>query len=131
NIARLLDGGSAPDGSPYLVMEYVAGKPLLTYCDEKRLGIDERLAIFLQVCDAVQFAHQRLVVHRDLKSDNILVTADGSPRLLDFGIAKVLSPQGEQTGTLTLPMHRILTPDYASPEQIRGEPATVAGDVYS
>jgi non-specific serine/threonine protein kinase/serine/threonine-protein kinase len=132
HIARLIDGGSAPDGSPYLVMEYVTGKPLLRYCDERNLGIDERLALFLAVCDAVQFAHQRLVVHRDLKSDNILVMDDGSPRLLDFGIAKLALPEGEgRPATVTAPMHRMLTPDYASPEQVRGEPVTVAGDVYS
>lgn len=132
HIARLIDGGTAPDGSPYLVMEYVAGKPLLAYCDEHRLGVDERLELFLAVCDAVQFAHQRLIVHRDLKSDNILVTPDGSPRLLDFGIAKLLSPEeGAGAATVTAPMNRMLTPDYASPEHVRGEPATVAGDVYS
>ncbi len=132
HIARLIDGGTSPDGSPYLVMEYVSGKPLLAYCDDHRFGVDGRLALFLTVCDAVQFAHQRLVVHRDLKSDNILVTDDGSPRLLDFGIAKLISPEaGMPAGTVTAPMQRMLTPDYASPEQIRGEPATVAGDVYS
>ncbi|HEX7880293.1 MAG TPA: serine/threonine-protein kinase, partial [Candidatus Eisenbacteria bacterium] len=130
HIARLVDGGTAPDGSPYLVMDFVSGRPLLEYCDHHRLGIDQRLALFLAVCDAVQFAHQRLVVHRDLKSDNILVTDDGTPRLLDFGIARLLTPEGD-TGTLTLPMQRMLTPDYASPEQVRGEPVTVAGDVYS
>src|SRR5262245_31177796 len=120
HIARLLDGGTAPDGSPYLVMEHVSGTPLLAYCDEHRLGIDERLALFLQICDAVQFAHQRLVVHRDLKSDNILVTGEGSPRLLDFGIAKLLAPEGSTAPvTVTAPMLRMLTPDYASPEQIR------------
>ena len=91
HIARLIDGGTAQDGSPFLVMEYVSGKPLLAYCDEHRLGLEQRLALFLDVCDAVQFAHQHLVVHRDLKSDNILVSQDGSPRLLDFGIAKLLS----------------------------------------
>jgi serine/threonine protein kinase/tetratricopeptide (TPR) repeat protein len=135
HIARLIDGGTAPDGSPYLVMEHVSGKPLLQYCDDRRLDVDERLALFLTVCDAVQFAHQRLVVHRDLKSDNILVTEDGSPRLLDFGIAKILAPEGAPAGargaTVTAPMHRMLTPDYAAPEQVRGDPATVAGDVYS
>jgi serine/threonine protein kinase/tetratricopeptide (TPR) repeat protein len=132
HIARLVDGGTAPDGSPYLVMDYVAGRPLLDYCDHHRLGIDRRLDLFLLVCDAVQFAHQRLVVHRDLKSDNILVTDDGNPRLLDFGIARLLTPdEGLPSGTLTLPMQRMLTPDYASPEQVRGEPVTVAGDVYS
>jgi non-specific serine/threonine protein kinase/serine/threonine-protein kinase len=131
NIARLIDGGTAPDGSPYLVMEYVAGKPLLAWCDEHQLNVEGRLALFLDVCNAVQFAHQHLVVHRDLKSDNILVTEDGLPRLLDFGIAKLLSPEGGPALTVTAPMNRMLTPDYASPEQIRGEPATVAGDVYS
>ena len=131
NIARLLDGGATTDGAPYLVMEYVEGESLLTYCDAHRLDIEARIELFLKVCDAVQFAHQRLVVHRDLKSDNVLVTAEGSPRLLDFGIAKLLSSDGVQAGTLTAPMHRLLTPDYASPEQIRGEPAAVASDVYS
>jgi non-specific serine/threonine protein kinase/serine/threonine-protein kinase len=132
NIARLIDGGTAPDGGPYLVMEYVTGRPLLGYCDDRRLTIDDRLALFLVVCDAVQFAHQRLIVHRDLKSENILVTEDGSPRLLDFGIAKLLSPEGgAPAATVTAPMNRMLTPDYASPEQVRGEPATVTSDVYS
>jgi len=131
HIARLLDGGSAQDGSPYLVMEHVTGMPLLEYCDEHKLGVDARLELFLAVCDAVQFAHQRLVVHRDLKSDNILVTPDGSPRLLDFGIAKVAGGEDGAQRTVTAPMQRMLTPDYASPEQIRGEPVTVASDVYS
>jgi non-specific serine/threonine protein kinase/serine/threonine-protein kinase len=132
HIARLIDGGAAPDGSPYLVMDYVSGRPILRYCDEEQLNVGQRLELFLLVCDAVQFAHQRLVVHRDLKSDNILVTGEGTPRLLDFGIAKLLSPKtGEPAATVTAPMHRMLTPDYASPEHIRGEPATVAGDVYS
>jgi serine/threonine protein kinase len=130
NIARLIDGGTAPDGSPYLVMEYVAGRPLLEYCDTHRLGLERRLALFLTVCDAVQFAHQRLVIHRDLKSDNVLVTDDGSPRLLDFGIAKLLSTDHVAL-TVTTPMNRMLTPEYASPEQVRGEPVTIAGDVYS
>ena len=132
HIARLIDGGTSTDGSPYLVMEYVSGKPLLQYCNERRLGVDERLQLFLTVCDAVQFAHQRLVVHRDLKSDNVLVMEDGSPRLLDFGIAKLTaSGPGEAVATVTGPMGRMFTPDYASPEQIRGETITVASDVYS
>jgi serine/threonine protein kinase len=132
HIARLIDGGSTPDGSPYLVMEHVSGVPLVKYSDERSLGTDERLRLFLLVCDAVAFAHQKLIVHRDLKSDNILVAADGSPKLLDFGIAKLLSEGGgEKPGTVTAPMHRMLTPDYASPEQVRGEPVTVASDVYS
>ena len=132
HIARLIDGGVGPDGSPFLVMDYVNGRPLIDYCDHHRLDVEARLRLFLAVCDAVQFAHQRLVVHRDLKSDNILVTPDGTPRLLDFGIARLVTPEdGTVAGTLTLPMERMLTPDYASPEQVRGEPVTVAGDVYS
>ncbi len=132
HICKLIDGGTAPDGSPFLVMDNVVGKPLHEYCDGHRLGIDRRLAIFLSVCDAVQFAHQRLVIHRDLKPDNILVTEDGSPRLLDFGIARLVSPDaGALPTTVTAPMNRLLTPDYASPEQVRGDLVTVAGDVYS
>jgi serine/threonine protein kinase len=132
SIARLIDGGTAPDGTPYLVMDFVSGRPLLEYCDERRLGIEQRLEIFLEVCDAVQFAHQRLVIHRDLKPDNILVTEEGRPRLLDFGIAKLVTPEtGGPAPTVTLPMNRLMTPDYASPEQVRGDPVTVAGDVYS
>jgi len=132
HIARLLDGGTTPEGAPYLVMELIEGRTLLADCDARRLDIAARLALFLQICDAVQFAHQRLVVHRDLKSDNILVAPDGTPRLLDFGVAKLLAADSEgDAATLTAPMHRMLTPDYASPEQIRGEPASVAGDVYS
>lgn len=132
HIARLLDGGTTEDGAPYLVMEFIEGRTLIADCDARGLTIDARLQLFLQICDAVQFAHQRLVVHRDLKSDNILVTADGSPRLLDFGVAKLLAADGgASTATLTAPMQRMLTPDYASPEQVRGEPASVAGDVYS
>ncbi len=132
NIARLIDGGTAPDGGPYLVMEYVVGRSLLDYCDALGLSVERRITLFLSVCDAVQFAHQRLVVHRDLKSDNILVTEDGSPRLLDFGIATLLATEGgPAAATGTAPMHRMLTPDYASPEQIRGEPAAVSSDVYS
>ena len=131
-IARLIDGGTAPDGTPYLVMDFVRGEPLLEFCDERRLGVDARLRIFLEVCDAVQFAHQRLVVHRDLKPDNILVTEEGRPRLLDFGIAKLLAPDDDSPAdTITAPWGRLLTPDYASPEQIRGDPVTVTSDVYS
>lgn len=132
HIARLVDGGTAPDGSPYLAMEYVEGRPLLEWCDAHRLGIDARIALFLTVCDAVQFAHQQLVVHRDLKMDNVFVTADGSPRLLDFGIARLIVPEGEDgDDTVTVPLLRRMTPDYASPEQVRGDPVGVAGDVYS
>ena len=132
HIARLIDGGSAPDGSPYLVMEYVAGKPLLRYCDEQKLGIDERLALFLEVCDAVQFAHQqprrspRSEVRQRPRRRGRFAAA---PRLRDRQTD--LLGGGSSPLTLTAPMNRMLTPDYASPEQVRGEPVTVAGDVYS
>jgi len=127
NIARLLDGGTTEEGIPYLVMELIEGVPIDEYCDKHDLGIPERLQLFLQVCSAVQYAHQRLVVHRDLKPSNILVTTDGVPKLLDFGIAKIVDPSSGPETTLVRPM----TPEYASPEQIRGEPITTASDVYS
>ena len=127
NIARLLDGGTAEDGVPYLVMELIEGQPIDQYCDERNLGIADRLHLFRQVCGAVQYAHQRLVIHRDIKPSNVLVTKDGTPKLLDFGIAKILDETGDGQTTLTLAM----TPEYASPEQIRGEPITTATDVYS
>ncbi len=132
NIARLVDGGTAPDGSPFLAMEYVEGQPLLEWCDTHGLDVDARLELFLTVCAAVSFAHQQLVIHRDLKSDNILVTADGAPHLLDFGIAKLVAPDAaEDEADATVALHRLLTPDYASPEHVRGDPVGVAGDVYS
>jgi serine/threonine-protein kinase len=131
-VARLLDGGSTDDGLPYLVMEYVEGVPIDRYCDEHGLSITGRLILFRKVCEAVQVAHQNLIVHRDLKPGNILVTADGAPKLLDFGIAKLLNPELvaaplDLTRSGRLPM----TPEYASPEQIRGEPVTTASDVYA
>ena len=128
NIARLLDGGTTDDGVPYLVMELIEGERIDLYCDTHQLSITERLQLFRQVCAAVQYAHQRLVIHRDIKPSNILVTQDGAPKLLDFGIAKILDPAaaGAET-TLARPM----TPEYASPEQIRGQPITTASDVYS
>jgi eukaryotic-like serine/threonine-protein kinase len=127
NIARLLDGGSTDDGRPYLVMELVDGRPITLYARDRPLR--ERLALFRQVCSAVSDAHRKLVVHRDIKPGNILVGPDGVPRLLDFGIAKILEggPGGGATGLL----HRMMTPEYASPEQVRGEPITTASDVYS
>jgi serine/threonine protein kinase len=130
NIARLLDGGTTDAGLPYLVMEYVEGTPVTDYCDAHRLKTNERLQLFRTICAAVQSAHQNLVVHRDLKPSNILVTADGTPKLLDFGIAKLLDPALsalEQTRTEL----RALTPDYASPEQVRGEKLATTSDVYS
>lgn len=132
NIARLLDGGTTDEGAPYFVMELIEGQALCEYCDEHDLEIQDRLKLFLQICSAVQFAHQRLVVHRDIKPSNILVTADGTPKLLDFGVSKILDTDGSlNSADPTLTAFRALTPAYASPEQIRGEPITTATDVYS
>ena len=130
NIARLLDGGRAEDGSPYLAMEYVEGRPLTTYCRERGLGVEDRLRLLLRICDAVQHAHARLVVHRDLKPSNILVTDVGEPRLLDFGIAKLLA-EDEATAGLTRTGLPLMTPEYAAPEQLRGEPVSTATDVFA
>jgi tetratricopeptide (TPR) repeat protein len=127
-VARLLDGGATDDGAPYLVMEYVEGVPIDRFCDLQGLDIRQRLALFRRVCDAVYYAHRNLVIHRDLKPGNILVTEDGTPKLLDFGIAKLVEADVQHDATPTL---RFFTPDYASPEQIRGEPMTTASDVYS
>lgn len=131
-IARLLDGGVTTEGEPYLVMEYVDGIPIHRFCEERRLPVPERLRLFRNVCDAVQFAHQNLVVHRDLKPDNILVTKDGTPHLLDFGIAKLLSPSAAGPDSeLTRQGFQSFTPQYASPEQVLGHPITTASDTYS
>jgi len=131
-IARLLDGGTTPDGLPYFVMEVIVGESLDAYCEAHNLVAEERIGLFLRVCDAVSHAHRRLVLHRDLKPGNILVDAHGDPKLLDFGIAKLLSPERTAAATeLTHLGSRPMTPEYASPEQIRGEPLTTASDVYS
>ncbi|MEP6922427.1 MAG: serine/threonine-protein kinase [bacterium] len=130
NIARMIDGGTTENGLPYFVLEYIQGMTITRYCDEHKLNTMERLKLFRQVCTAVQFAHQNLIVHRDLKPSNILVTEDGAPKLLDFGIAKLLSADwsaSEATETIG----RLLTPEYASPEQLRGLPITTSSDVYS
>ncbi|HKD10706.1 MAG TPA: serine/threonine-protein kinase [Thermoanaerobaculia bacterium] len=129
HIARILDGGTTEDGLPYFVMEYVDGLPILDFCDSRRLSTTQRLRLFSSVCAAVAFAHQNLVIHRDLKPGNILVDAAGEPWLLDFGIAKLLGDEDLTTRTLT--GLRPMTPRYSSPEQIRGEPINTASDVYS
>ena len=132
NVARLYEAGDTDDGLPYFAMEYVDGSPLDQYCDSRRLRISERLDLFRKVCGAVHYAHQNLVVHRDLKPKNILVTKDGEPKLLDFGISKIINPDLVfGAGGLTAPDRRVMTLEYASPEQVRGEPITTASDVYA
>ena len=132
NVARLLDGGSTESGQPYVVMEYIDGEPIDQHCDARGLGLRERLEIFAKVGSAVHAAHRNLVIHRDLKPSNVLVTADGEPKLLDFGIAKLLDPtRVHHTEVHTVTGMRWLTPEYASPEQVRGEPLTTAADVYA
>lgn len=128
-IARMLDGGTLDDGSPYVVMEYVEGQPIDVWADEQQLDVVARVRLFLRICDAVEFAHRNLVVHRDIKPSNILITEDGSPRLIDFGVAKLLDAPSSKG--LTRTGTRMLTPEYASPEQLRGEAVTVGTDVYS
>jgi eukaryotic-like serine/threonine-protein kinase len=130
-IARLLDGGVSEDGTPYFVMEYVDGEPLDEYCDAHRLSIARRLGLFLDVCDAVEHAHRHFIVHRDLKPRNILVTAHGSVKLLDFGIARVLDPEDDEADLTRTGHAHPMTLSYASPEQVRGEPITTASDVYA
>ncbi|MEY2562487.1 MAG: eukaryotic-like serine/threonine-protein kinase [Verrucomicrobiota bacterium] len=130
NIGRLIDGGTTEEGSPYFVMEYVKGEQIGAYCDAHRLTTASRLNLFRKVCAAVTYAHQNLVIHRDLKPSNILVTAEGEPKLLDFGIAKLLGPE-EDALAQTSAGQQVMTPEYASPEQIRGEKITTASDVYS
>ena len=129
-IARLYDGGTTEQGLPYFVMEYVDGENLLAYCESRGATVADRVRLFGRVCDAVQYAHQNLIVHRDLKPSNILVAQDGEPKLLDFGIAKALSPSGEAIEETAF-FARVLTPQYASPEQIRDEAVTTASDVYA
>src|SRR5580658_9161381 len=131
NIVKLIDGGSTEEGLPYLVMDYVDGVPFDQYCDTHSLSIDERLELFRKVCSAVEYAHEKLVIHRDLKPANILVTGDGMPRLLDFGIAKLLDPGLFHTRMVTQTAWRPMTPEYASPEQVRGKEVTKSSDIYS
>jgi eukaryotic-like serine/threonine-protein kinase len=131
NIARLFDGGTTKDGLPYFVMEYIEGIAIDQYCEKQPLAINQRLKLFLQVCAAVSYAHRHTVIHRDIKPSNILVTSDGVPKLLDFGIAKVLQASDGAASLMTFTGVRPMTPEYASPEQVRGELVTTASDVYS
>jgi len=131
NITRLIDGGSTDDDLPYLVMDYVEGLPLNKYCTEKQVSLDARLDIFLQICSAVTYAHQNLIIHRDLKPSNVIVSDDGTPKLLDFGIAKLTAPNSSATLGGTQTTFRVMTPEYASPEQVNGQVVTTASDIYS
>ena len=132
NIGRLLGGGTTQDGNPYFVMEYIEGQPLYRYADAQRLNISDRLRLFTQLCEAVQYAHDKLVIHRDIKPTNILVSVSGAPKLLDFGIAKLLNPElvSDTTPQTTLGV-RLMTIEYASPEQVQALPVTFRSDVYS
>ena len=130
NIARLLDGGATEDGRPYLVMEYVEGVRIDAWCDSRKLSVRDRIGLFRQLCAAVQYAHEKQVIHRDIKPSNVLVTPEGAPKLLDFGIAKVLNPELSESTEMTLGPG-LMTPEYASPEQVRGEPVGPASDIYA
>src|SRR5215469_5683202 len=132
NLAKLLDGGTTENGMPYLVMELIEGQSIAQYCKRHNLSISARLRLFSQICEGVHYAHQRLIIHRDIKPGNILVTSEGIPKLLDFGIAKILEADpGETLPERTLTSFQVLTPQYASPEQVKGEAMTTATDVYS
>jgi serine/threonine-protein kinase len=130
-ITRLIDGGTTIDGLPFLIMDYVEGLPLISFANKHKLTLHERLKLFLQICSAVQYAHQHLIIHRDLKPSNILVTNDKTPRLLDFGIAKLLSSDSNVITQNTIADLSIMTPEYAAPEQVCGEKVTTATDVYA
>ena len=129
HVARLLDAGLTPEGAPYLVMEYIDGLHIDEYCRSNKLDTDAILALFLAICSAVEYAHKNLIIHRDIKPANVIVDRAGTPKLLDFGIAKLLNADAGEA--LTRGTERIMTPEYASPEQVRGEPVTTATDVYA
>jgi eukaryotic-like serine/threonine-protein kinase len=132
SIARLIDSGDLEDGTPYLIMEHVQGEDVFDYCDKRTLFVRERLELFVKICEAVQFAHRNLIVHRDIKAGNILVTGEGTPKLLDFGIAKLLAPESiSHTLPVTRLQERVLTPENAAPEQVLGRPITTATDIYA
>ena len=131
NIARLLDAGTTSDGAPYLVLEYVAGDPVDAYCNAQALNLEQRLAIFRQICRAVLIAHQKLILHRDIKTANVLIDVNGVPKLLDFGIAKLLVADADRSDNTMLGIARPLTLDWSSPEQLRGEVLSTSSDVYS
>ena len=130
-IAKLYDGGISDKGSPFLIMEYIEAASITDFADEQNLNIKERLELFVKVCEGVTFAHRNLIVHRDIKPSNILVTKNGTPKLLDFGLAKLLETDLGETSTKTATIFQALTPAYASPEQIQGKPITTATDIYS
>src|SRR5688500_18117656 len=131
-IARLLDGGTTSEGVPYFVMAYISGETLYNYCDTNRLKTRERLKIFQKICSALEYAHERQIIHRDIKPSNILINRSGSPKLLDFGIAKILDPDLiHESINPTASMLRMMTPDYASPEQVEGKEVTPSSDIYS
>ncbi|MCB1025433.1 MAG: serine/threonine protein kinase, partial [Acidobacteria bacterium] len=131
-IGRLLDGGTTSDGLPYFVMEYVEGDSLYDFCDSRKLNVKDRLNIFRQICEAISYAHEKQIIHRDIKPGNILVAEGGAPKLLDFGIAKILDSELiHESVSPTASVVRLMTPDYASPEQINGEEITRASDIYS
>src|SRR5262249_26970138 len=129
-IARLVDGGVTDEGLPWLALEYVQGLPIDEYCRRNRLSLQDRLQLFIRVSSALEYAHRNLVIHRDIKPANLLVTAEGAPKLLDFGIPKLLASDFN-SGVHTRASQRLITPDYASPEQVRGDPVTTATDVYA
>src|SRR5438552_15770019 len=131
NIAHLYGAEITPEGFSFLVMEYIEGVRIDNYCDDNHLSISDRLEMFRRVCGAIHYAHQRLIIHRDIKPANILITKEGAPKLLDFGIAKLLDPEASMAGEQTVTFAAAMTPEYASPEQVRGETMTTASDVYS